>query len=78
MTATRPRLENVELHAVILSREFTEDVSALDHDALCGYLIGRDLELPNPELCRVPAVCRDPDSLFSVPSWPAQAIGPCT
>ena len=65
MSATpRPWLERVELHADVLSAEFSEDVFALDLGTLADYVIGRDLGLPASALPRVPAVYRDADSFF--------------
>ncbi len=65
MSATpRPWLERVELHADVLSAEFSEDVFALDLGTLADYVVGRDLGLPASALPRVPAVYRDADSFF--------------
>ena len=63
-TTVPPWLESVELHPDVLSKDFSEDIFALDLGPLSDYLIGKDLGLPDSELPRVPAVYRDPDSFF--------------
>ena len=63
-TDPRPWLECVDLHADVLSDEFSEDVFALDLGALSDRLLGTDLGLPAADLPRVPAVYRDADSFF--------------
>ena len=62
--ALRPWLERVELHADVLSAEFSEDVFALDLGSLADYVVGKDLGLPASKLPRLPAVYRDADSFF--------------
>ena len=66
MSATpRPWLERVELHADVLSAEFSEDVFALDLGTLADYLIGKDLGNCRRRRCRgCRAVYRDADSFF--------------
>ncbi len=64
-TNIRPWLECVELHPDVLSKEFSEDVFALDLGGLSDYLIGQDLGRPASDLPRVPAVYRDADAFFA-------------